>query len=243
MAAIAPGLNWDLPLRLLGGLHYLVLGGEASWDAVDRAVDQRADFLARFVREQPVQTNEVGRARALLPGLLAVGAERVDLLELGTAGGLLLYLDRYGYGPAPEIVRRRGIDTHPIDVTTDEGARLLQAFVWADQADRMERLREAIAIVRDDPPELITGDYVELLPELLADRRDDATTVVMSAVTTVYLENDRYAELVERLRDVLWLSLEGPRGDREYDGARLELNGRVLAEHVDFHGASMQWVA
>ncbi|HLB20003.1 MAG TPA: DUF2332 family protein, partial [Gaiellaceae bacterium] len=87
VAAIAPDLNWDFPLRLLGGLHYLVLGGEASWDAVDEALDQRADFLARFVREQPVQTNEVGRARALLEGLQAVGREQIDLLELGTSAG------------------------------------------------------------------------------------------------------------------------------------------------------------
>ena len=235
VAAIAPDLRWDFPLRLLGGLHYLVLGGEASWDAVDEAVDSHLTFLARFVREQPVQTNEIARGRALLHGLVAVGAERVDLLELGTAGGLLLYLDRYGYGPSPEIVRRRGVDTHPIDVTTDEGARLLEAFVWPDQPERLERLREAIEIVRADPPELIRGDYVDLLPELLADRRDDATTVVMSCVSTVYLSDERYAELRAKLRDVTWLSLEGPRHDHDYEGMRLELNGRVLAEHVDYH--------
>jgi hypothetical protein len=230
VAAIAPDLRWDLPLRLLGGLHYLVLGGEASWDAVDEAVDSHLEFLARFVREQPVQTNEVGRARALLAGLVALGADRVDLLELGTAGGLLLYLDRYGYGPSPEIVRRRGIDTHPIDVTTAEGARLLEAFVWPDQPERLERLREAIEIVRADPPELIAGDYVDLVSELV-----DENTVVMSAVATMYLDDERYAELVDKLRGVTWLSLEGPRHDHDYEGMRLELNGRVLAEHVDYH--------
>jgi hypothetical protein len=230
VAAIAPDLRWDFPLRLLGGLHYLVLGGEASWDAVDGAVDSHMEFLVRFVREQPVQTNEVARARHLLTGLRAVGAERVDLLELGTAGGLLLYLDRYGYGPSPEIVRRRGIDTHPIDVTTDEGAHLLEAFVWPDQIERLERLREAIEIVRADPPELIAGDYVDLVSELV-----DENTVVMSAVTTVYLDDERYAELVEKLRGVTWISLEGPRHDHDYEGMRLELNGRVLAEHLDYH--------
>jgi len=244
VAAIASEMNWDVPLRLLGGLHYLVLGGEASWEDVDAAVDAHGEFLAHFVREQPVQTNEIARAWALLRGLACVGAERIDLLELGTSAGLLLYLDRYGYPPQGrfEIVRRRGVDTHPVDVTTEEGARLLQAFVWADQPERLERLREAIAIVREDPLELITGDYVDLLPELLADRRDDATTVVMSAVTTMYLKADRYAELVEKLNGAVWLSLEAPRGDLEYEGARLELNGQVLAEHVDFHGTLMEWV-
>jgi hypothetical protein len=52
----------------------------------------------------------------------------------------------------------------------------------------------------------------------------------------MYLEDDRYAELVEKLRGVDWLSLEGPRHDREYEGMQLVLKGRVLEEHVDYHG-------
>jgi hypothetical protein len=229
VAAIAPDLNWDFPLRFLGGLHYLVLSGEASWDAVDEAIDTHVDFLARFTREQPVQTNEVARARALLRGLEAIGSARIDLLELGTAGGLLLYPDRY-YDAPFEVVRRRGIDRHPVDVTTEEGVRLLEAFVWPDQPDRLERLRRAIEIVRQDPPELIAGDYVDLVSELV-----DEDTVVMTCVTTTYLDDDRYAELVEKLRGVTWVSLEAPRHATDYEGMRLGLNGRVLADHVDFH--------
>ena len=232
MAAIAPDLRWDFPLRLLGGLHYLVLGGEATWDELDEALEARADFLARFADQQPVQTNEVARTWPLLRGLLHLGRERVDLLELGTAGGLLLYPDRYYPDEGPlEIVRRRGIDRNPIDVTTDEGARLLEAFVWPDQTERIERLRAAIQIVRRDPPELVRGDYVDLVPELV-----EENTVVMSCVTTMYLEDDRYAELVAKLRGVDWVSLEGPRGRRDYDGMQLVVNGRVLEEHLDYHG-------
>jgi hypothetical protein len=233
VAALAPDLRWDFPLRLLGGLHYLVLGGEATWDELDEVLETRADFLARFAADQPVQTNEVGRAWPLLRGLLCLDRERIDLLELGTAGGLLLYPDRYYPNEAAglEIVRRRGIDRNPLDVTTDEGARLLEAFVWPDQTERIQRLRAAIEVVRREPPELIRGDYVDLVPELIGEG-----TVVMSCVTTMYLDDDRYAELVAKLRGVDWLSLEGPRGQRDYDGMQLVLNGRVLEEHVDYHG-------
>jgi hypothetical protein len=233
VAAIAPDLRWDFPLRLLGGMHYLVLGGEGSWDDVDGMLDGRAEFLARFAAEQPVQTNEVARAGPLRRGLAAVRRERIDLLELGTAAGLLLYLDRYGYDDAGpfEIVRRRGIDLNPIDVTTEEGARLLEAFVWPDQTERIERLRSAIEIVRRDPPELIAGDYVDLVSEHVGEN-----TVVMSCVTTMYLDDERYAELVEKLRGVTWLSLEGPRHARDYEGMQLVLDGRILEEHVDYHG-------
>jgi hypothetical protein len=230
VSALAPDLRWDFPLRLLGGLHYLVLGGEATWEGLDGALATRGEFLARFAAEQPVQTNEVGRTAAVLRGIEALGRDRVDLLELGTAGGLLLYPDRY-YDASFEIVRRRGIDRNPIDVTTDDGARLLEAFVWPDQTDRIERLRAAIDVVRREPPELIQGDYVDVLEEHV-----QGQTLVMSCVTTMYLDDDRYAELVEKLRGVDWLSLEGPRGRRDYDGMQLVLNGRVLEEHVDYHG-------
>jgi hypothetical protein len=245
-----------------------VLGGEATWEEIDEALDTREDWLHEFAATQPVQTNEVQRAWALLPGLLSVGASRVDLLELGTSGGLLLELDRFAYryrtgswgssalelagddrgGPPAsllshpvEIVRRRGVDRRPVDVTTAGGARLLESFVWPGQDDRLARLRAAIAIAREHPPELIAGDYLELLPELLADRRDGATTVVVTCVTAVYLTPEQRASLAEQLADVRWVSLDHVA--RGYDGLRLALDGAPLAEHVDPHGNWLEWVA
>ena len=281
VGAIAPDLRWDFPLRLLGGLHYLVLGGEASWDDVGRALDEHPGFLARFTTE-PVQTNEVARAWALLPGLLwAAGPDcrPVELLELGASAGLLLHLDGYGYryragrwgdggrpllrgddrgGPPASllarplsIARRRGVDHRPVDTSTAEGVRLLEAFVWPDQSERRGRLREAVATAREQPVELVAGDYVDLLPQLLRDR-GDALTVVMSSITTVYLDDDRYAGLVDALAragadgPLAWLSFEGPRHDREFDGVLLELTTwpggetRRLAQ-VDHHAAWMRW--
>jgi hypothetical protein len=62
-------------------------------------------------------------------------------------------------------------------------------------------------------------------------------------MTTMYLDDERYAELAAKLRGVDWLSLEPPRHDRDYEGLRLELNGHVLAEHVEAHGlAPLEWV-
>src|SRR5262249_57665259 len=68
-------------------------------------------------------------------------------------------------------------------------------FVWPDQAERMARLRAALAIARCDPPEILAGDYVDLLPTLLARRDPEARTVVFQTVSTVYLDAERYAEL------------------------------------------------
>jgi hypothetical protein len=98
-------------------------------------------------------------------------------------------------GQGVEIARRRGVDLEPIDVSTEEGARRLECFVWPDQVERLDRLRRAIDVLRLDPPELIAGDYVELLPTLLADRADDAVTVVFQTVSTVYLGADELARV------------------------------------------------
>ena len=112
-----------------------------------------ADELARFVAEQPVQTNEVQRCWGLLPGFLSAAdrSRTFSLVELGPSAGLNLFWDHYRYrypdavwGPAEapielsgrarggppaelferdvEVVRRRGIDRHPVDVTDEAGA-------------------------------------------------------------------------------------------------------------------------
>jgi hypothetical protein len=282
--ALVGELSWDAPLRLLGGLHALVLSGRASWDDLDGALAH--DDLSRLAARS-IQTNEVRRSWALLPCFLEVarrtGAVTFDLIELGPSAGFNLLWDRYRYayeagtwGPAdalleldgderrsvpaellelaPRVRNRVGVDRDPVDVTTDEGARLLEAFVWPGQAERLERLRAAIAIVRDDPPELVRGDYVDLLPSLLRERRDGSLTVVFSSVSTIYLPEERYQELASTLaragRDgpLAWVSFEAPRDDRDYGGVALDVTvwpggtTRRLAK-VDFHSDWLEWCA
>ncbi len=284
MAAIAPDLRRDLPLRLLGALHYLALSeGVDPWTDVPAVLAERAEWIRRFVSEQGVQTNEVSRSWGLLPAFLLFASETgrlLDLIELGPSAGLNLVWERYRYrydgaswGPEdarlelegevrrafppelldirPEVRRRRGIDLDPIDVTTEQGARLLECFVWADQIERLERLRQAIETLRDDPPELIAGDYVELLPDLLEQRDEAAITVVFQTASLGYVAEERRAELygeIETAGRHGALAFLTSTFDPDVENCwPLELTvwpggqTRRLA-FLDFHGAWLEWI-
>jgi hypothetical protein len=148
-----------------------------------------------------------------------------------------------------EVVRRRGVDLSPVDVTTEHGALVLQAFVWADQAARLERLRRAIDVVRAEPPELIAGDYVEALPSLLRARVDDTLLVVFQTASTMYLDRGQQERLHASLREggrvapFAYVTTGRAPGD---DGYALEVHRypegttRRLAV-FDFHGEWLEW--
>jgi hypothetical protein len=272
-----------VPLRLLGGLHSLVLERRASWDDVPAALRGEATFLRRFVAEQRVQTNEVRRSWVLLPLFLRVaqrtGAGSLDLVELGPSAGLNLVWDRYryryeagGWGRegaalvlsgaergrlpaellelAPRVGRRTGIDLAPIDVTTDEGARLLTCFVWADQHERLERLRLAIEELRRDPPELVRGDFVEALPNVLERRDGDAVTVVFQTAVLGYVDAESRGRLRATLEaagdsaPLVFVSTGRPRTGEDGWGLRITYwpgGEREFAGHADYHGAWLDW--
>jgi hypothetical protein len=207
------------------------------------------------------------------------GAGLLDLVELGPSAGLNLVWDRYGYRYAqgswgssqaplvlageeqravpaellrttPSVARRVGIDQSPIDVVSDEGARLLTCFVWADQHERIARLRAAIETVRSDPPELITGDLVERLPEVLARRRPDALTVVFQTAVLGYVDDQKRARLRGLLDEagaaepLAFVSAGQPRRGEDEWGLRIVYwpgAEREFAGHADYHGAWLDW--
>jgi hypothetical protein len=265
---------WDVPLRLLGGLHYLVLAGEASWDDPLAA---HTEFLRTFVREQSVQTNEVQRSWVLLPCFLRAAqlldTHELDVVELGPSAGLNLVWDRYGYlyeagrwGPddaalrltgeersrvpaalldlVPRVVRRVGIDLAPIDVTTDEGGRLLQCFVWGGQDERLRRLTRAIEVVRSHPPELVRGDLAHELPHVLGER---PALVFQTAVFGYVSHETRDAArdaLARAERPLAFVTAGRPRDGGTGWGMRIVTypgGEREFVGHADFHGAWLEY--
>ena len=155
------------------------------------------------------------------------------------------------------VVRRRGIDLAPVDATTEAGYLLLRSFLWPGLEDRVQRLEAAIAVLRaePEPPELIQGDYVELLPALLAERPDDAVTVVFQTASTGYLPPDAATRLRRSLeaagedgRPLAWVSTrrhderEGTSDDHYELELRVWPTQARLAAYLDFHGNWLDWL-
>ena len=229
------------------------------------------------------QTNEPGRCAAVLP-LLARIPGPVALLEVGASAGLCLYPDRYSYrygaaapldppaGPStvvltcetdgavpvpaalPTIVWRAGIDLAPLDVRVADDRTWLETLIWPEQHERLARIRCAIEIISADPPRIVRGDAVDALAEVAAEAPRDATLVVVTCGTLVYLsrvDRGRFATAV-RGTGGHWISLEGsgvleevqallPPAPRDGLFALAE-NARPVA-YAAPHGQSIHWFA
>jgi hypothetical protein len=283
--------SWDTPHRLLAGARWLALSGEVDdfetaadpWNAFHSVLEEHGEWLARFVREHPVQTNEVQRCWVLLPIFLTVArlaGRPLDLVELGTSAGLNLLWDRYGYryeagtwgeGSAPlqlegkersavpgallrtevDVRRRLGIDLQPVDVTTEEGIRLLDTFV-RDESYRT-RLRRASDVLRQEPPELVRGDYLDLLPGILQARSHDALMVVFQTISTVYLTDDERNRLRATIDEagaegpLAWISTPTPeehgqrRGDYPLELAMWPGDERRIVARMNVRGEWLEW--
>jgi hypothetical protein len=116
----------------------------------------------------------------------------------------------------PEVAWRAGIDLHPLDVTDPDATAWLENLVWPEQDDRRERLRAAVEVARAEPPRLIAGDLLDLLPDLVGDAAEHGPVVVFHSAVVAYLEpadRERFQQLMTTLvaaGSCHWISNEGP---------------------------------
>lgn len=256
--AAAGGVTWEiledhaadppftaLALRLMAAVHRLVLTGRApalarhypsaggdlgasgAWEAFHAALHEHREEVRSGI-DRPCQTNEPGRAAALLGGFLSV-AEATGLplrvLEVGASAGLNLRWDHFRYvsgtqswGPAASpvvfdgvyeappplgveatVVERRGCDLRPQDPTRDDTRLNLMSSAWPDQRERFRALEGALAVAARVPAVVETADGPSWLEAQLARPRRGAATVVYHSIVMQYLTDEGRG----RLHDVI----------------------------------------
>jgi hypothetical protein len=234
-----------LALRLMGAVNRLVLQGDEpaladiyrgsrhdasrAWPEFRAVLERNLETLRRLI-ELPVQTNEVGRCAALLPGFLTVAAETglpLRLLEIGASAGLNLRWDHYRYsargfawGPvdsslqidfelegeppnqlAVDVADRAGCDAAAIDPSTEEGRLSLLAYVWPDQRDRVERLKAALDVAAQVPISIVRESATSWVERHLAARSPGLATVVYHSIVAQYMSESELTAFHRHLRD------------------------------------------
>ena len=167
---------------------------------------------------------EVARATGGPVSLLEVGCSaglnlRLDRYRLGygdpprwvgdPASALPLRAREFGDHPVPlpaalpVIADRVGLDRSPIDVHDEEAVRWLEACVFPDRVDRIERLRTAVEIARAEPVRLVPGDGVDGPGRRWRRRcvRTAALCVFHSWALTYFDDRDGFAAAVGGLAD------------------------------------------
>ncbi|MEO1308385.1 MAG: DUF2332 family protein [Pseudomonadota bacterium] len=253
---------------------------DALWQAVNAALVRDETRLMEWLDSAP-QTNEVRRAAALIPAFHMVAAATglpLALHELGCSGGLNLRADQFHLaagdvsygptdsavkitpdwtGPAPrpadlQVIDRRGVDLNPLNPTDPFDQLRLRAYLWPDQADRLQRTSAAIGLAESHPAQVERGDAIGWLEQALQQTVEGQALVIYHTIAWQYFPDALQArgeELLQEAGNRATLDRPLARISIEADGAKgaamtlqtwpdgiLHQLGRV-----DFHGRWLQW--
>lgn len=207
----------------------------------------------------------------------------LSVLEIGASAGLNQHWDRYRYvderdptrvwgradspvvlrghwevpdellAVTPTVTSRAACDVTPLDPTSQDGRMRLTSSVFADQVERLERLRGALAVAAATPPRVTAAAAGEWLPPRVADRPEGHATIVVHSVVWQYLTPADRAAVDQALRDegsratpdrpLAWLRME-PEQPLRAMGVRLTVwpggDERLLAR-AGAHGFPLRW--
>lgn len=285
-AAALRSLHLEGKARILDPIYRGTAEPEEAETAVAAILAMHGDALLPWV-DRPPQTNEAGRSVGYVAAMLWLAARglpsRFELIEIGSSAGINLMLDRYAYdlggvrvgaegpvltlrpdwrGPMPreqdiEIVSAWGCDVAPIDLTRQSGRRRLEAYIWPEQKERLERFKLVTAAARAKPPNLVEAEAADFVESQLSRPQDDGVTrLLVHSITWQYLtckSKERITDAMERAgaratqdQPLGWVRLEA---DRQILRHVLEVqywpggDGTTRLAEAHAHGRWMEWQA
>ena len=250
---------------------------DALWEAICAAMIAKESFLLIWLTSPP-QTNEVRRSVTLIPVghlLHARYGLPIKLSELGASGGLNLMFDRFEleigkklFGPPhpaakltpdwtgplppqqePTIAAREGVDLNPLDPNDPEDALRLQAYLWADQPERMALTESAMKVAS---AKVVRADAIDWLAKRM-EPVPGQLHLIYSTVAWQYFPADKQAQgtaLIEAAgkaatpdTPLAWFGMEND-GGKKGAGLTLRLwpgDETLNLGRADFHGRWVDW--
>jgi hypothetical protein len=229
------------------------VGAAAEYPAFCAAHRDALATLLRTRLVQTNEPARAGAIRLALHAIGQRTEGPVTFLEIGASAGILLRFDRWAidigdrrFGPPdapltlrtswraagvppdldalPRLRERLGVDLHPIDATDPEERRWLRALVWPEHRDRFAALTIALDTVAGDPPEIVAGDAIDVLPQLDVDRlAADIPLVVFHSQVRMHVPAARRPAFDAAIlalggrRRLLYVAMEGVQDDPRYD--------------------------
>jgi len=168
-----------------------------SYEEFREFVLERAEEIVEIGCTRRTQTNEVRRAAVILPWVARAaaefGGEPIHVIDIGASAGLVTCLDQYAYDygagtigesalvltcqnrggfdlpdAVPAVASRTALDLAPVDIGDAGQVAWLEALIWPEHTERRERFRAALAVRRATPVNVVAGDAVATLPEVVA---------------------------------------------------------------------------
>jgi hypothetical protein len=204
---------------------------EGAWPAARRAIAGHLDLLADAVRRpvQTNEVGRSAVLYGGLLHVAAQTRLPVRLLEVGASAGLNLLVDRFAFDIAdgvvlgdpgsavrlhrpwqgnlppydlpPHVLERAGCDPAPLDPRSEDDRLTLTSYVWADQLERIDRLRGALLLAAEHGITVQRLSASEFLSRELAEPRAGAATVVWHSVVWQYLSKPERAAVERLLQD------------------------------------------
>jgi hypothetical protein len=258
------------------------------WPLAEEFLRRDEEWVRAFMTSPP-QTNETARATGLASAFMWLAEampQPFHMLELGASAGLNLNWDRFAYAYAPwgrqavtgpmmptqvegilppwreiAIASRAACDQNPLDPASADDRLRLRAYIWADQAARMERLNAAMKLARETAVKVEKADAAAWVAARLAGDLPRGTSVVYHSVFLQYPPQEVRKAIVNAIEDagartrddarLAWVRFEpesvltGDRTSTRYildvvtwtDSQRV----RTTLADVDPHGRTLRW--
>jgi hypothetical protein len=147
----------------------------------------------------------------------------------------------------PDVAFTIGVDLNPVDLTDRDTVRWFRALIWPEHADRIALFQAAIQIAVKEPPQVVKGNAVSMIPAFVAMAPDSSTLCLYHSHVLYQLPKRVYSEYEDQVRglakdrDIYWLSAQADELEMRKFSAAGETSMKLA--NIQGHGRWFEWLA